>query len=221
MAFFEAEFPRAIGFQRTGGQGFNTSRIATQSGQETSNRNWQYPRAEYQLSLITPASVVGDTLGFIEAVRNFFLQVGGMADGFRFFDHLDCFADNEPMSLVSGSIWQFQKTYTLGGRTFVRPIYKPITSNVIDYRGLVLTNPPYNVPAPTFSVGNVLSSIDLTKGQATFSAVSGTPHATFYYDIPVRFTSDRFDPEVEPSSSGNRIIKWNSLGLIEVRPPNY
>jgi hypothetical protein len=67
----------------------------------------------------------------------------------------------------------------------------------------------------------VASSVDHVTGQVTFSSVSGTPHATFYYDIPVRLTSDKFEPEVEPSSTVNRLIKWNSLGLIEVRPPNY
>jgi uncharacterized protein (TIGR02217 family) len=215
MAFFECEFPRAIGFQRQGGPGFNTSIVAVQSGQEQRNRAWAYARAEYQASLVTPVSAVGNTDTFIEQVRTFFLQVGGMADGFRFYDHLDCIAVNEPLVLVSGSIYQLQKTYTLGGRTYTRPIYKPITSSVINYQGVNLTN------TVSITSGGTLSSVDHATGQVTLSGVSGTPHASFSYHIPVRLTSDKFEPEVEPSSSGNRVIKWNSLGLIEVRPPNY
>lgn len=137
-----------------------------------------------------------------------------MADGFRFYDHLDCQANGEAMVLVSGSIWQLQKTYSLGGRTYVRTITKPITSNVVDYTGVALPN-------TCIFTGGTGPTIDHTTGQVTFASVSGTPHATFQYHIPVRFTSDKFEPEVEPSSSGNRVIKWNSLGLIEVRPPNY
>ena len=209
------EFPRVIGFQRVGGPGFNTSIVAVQSGQEQRNRSWAFARAEYQASLVTPVSAVGNTDAFIEAVRTFFLQVGGMADGFRFFDHLDYQAMNEPMVLVTGSVWQLQKTYTLGGRTYVRAITKPITSSVINYQGVNLGN------TVSITSGGTLVSVDHTTGKVTLSGVSGTPHASFQYHIPVRFTSDKFEPEVEASSSNNRIIKWNSLGLIEVRPPNY
>ncbi len=217
MSFFEAEFPRAIGFQRTGGPTFNTAPFATQSGQETRNRNWAFARAEYSGSLITPVSAVGDLQGFIDNVYRFFLMVGGMADGFRFYDHIDCQASNEAMVLVSGSIWQLQKTYSLGGRTYVRTITKPITSSVVDYTGVSLAN------SISFT-GGTTPTIDHTTGKVTFASVSGTPHATFKYHIPVRLTSDKFEPEIQPSNdpaSGGRIIKWNSLGLIEVRPPNY
>ncbi len=215
MSFFEVEFPKAIGFQRQGGPTFNTAVVAVQSGQETRNRAWSFARAEYSASLVTPGSAVGNTDAFIEAVRNFFLQIGGMADGFRFYDHLDCIAVNEPMVLSSGSVWQLQKTYTLGGRTYVRTITKPITSSVIDYKGVNLAN------TVSITSGGTLSSVDHTKGLVTLAGVSGTPHASFSYHIPVRLTSDKFEPEVAASSSANRIIKWNSLGLIEVLAPNY
>lgn len=220
MSFFEVEFPRAIGFQRVGGQMFNTAVVGTQAGQETRNRNWLNPRAEYTASLITPASEVGATDAFIEAVRNFFLQVGGMADGFRFFDHLDCIASNEAMVVVTGSVYQLQKTYSLGGRTYVRAITKPITSSVVDFKGVAI-NPSSQPYVPLSVTGGTIVSTDHTTGKVTLSGVSGTPHATFSYHIPVRLTSDKFEPEVPPSSSLNRLIKWNSLGLIEVRPPNY
>src|SRR5262249_10181812 len=128
----------------------------------------------------------------------------------------DCIAANEPMVLVTGSIWQLQKTYSLGGRTYIRTITKPITGSVVDYKGVAMAN--------TVSIvsGGTLGSSDHTTGQITLSGVSGTPHASCKYHIPVRFTSDKFEPEIEESNVGaGAIIKWNSLGLIEVRPPNY
>src|SRR6185369_5434185 len=134
-----------------------------QSGQEQRNRAWSFARAEYQASLITPASAVGNTDTFIAQVETFFLMVGGMADGFRFYDHLDCIAVNEPMVLSSGSVWQLQKTYTLGGRTYVRPITKPITSSVIDYKGVNLTN------TVSIQSGGTLVSVDHQTGLATLS----------------------------------------------------
>jgi uncharacterized protein (TIGR02217 family) len=216
MSFFEAEFPRNIGFQRVGGAAFNTAIVGVQSGQEQRNRNWVNPRAEYQATLLTDPALAADTSVFIEGVRNFFLQVGGMADGFRFYDHLDCEANNEAMVLVSGLIWQLQKTYSLAGRSYVRTITKPITSSVVDYKGIALPN------SVTFT-GGTTPTIDHTTGKVTFASVSGTPHASFKYHIPVRLTSDKFEPEVQPSnvSAKHTVIKWNSLGLIEVRPPNY
>lgn len=213
--FFETEFIRKIGFRRTGGQMFNTAIVTTQSGQEQRNRSWQNPRAQYEALALMTSDSTEQRLAFIDAVRSFFLNVGGMADAFRFFDELDFQATNEPLVLVSGSIYQLQRTYVLNGRSYVRAITKPITSSVKDVYGNALSD--------TVSIvsGGTLVSVDETTGQVTLSGVSGTPHATFQYHIPVRFTSDKFEPEIEESSPGARLIKWNSLGLIEVRPPNY
>ncbi len=216
MSCFEVELCRKLGYQRTGGAAFNTAIVGTQSGQEQRNRNWANSRAEYAGNLMTPVERVADALQFIEDIRTFHLMVGGMADAFRFYDHLDCSAVNQAMVLVSGSIWQLQKTYGLGGRSYVRTITKPITASVLDYQGVALSN--------TVSIvsGGTISSVDHTTGQVTLTGVSGTPHATFKYHIPVRFTSDKFEPEVEESNvSGLPIINWKTLGLIEVRPPNY
>ena len=218
MAFFEVELCRKLGYQRVGGAAFNTGIVATQSGQESRNSNWLNPLADYAGNLITPVERVADALQFIEDIRTFHYMVRGTGDSFRFYDPLDCTAVNQAMVLVSGSIWQLQKTYALGGRSYVRTITKPITASVLDYQGVALTN--------TVSIisGATGPTVDHTTGQITFSSVTGTPHATFKYHIPVRLTSDKFEPEIQPSNdpnTGGRVIKWNSLGLIEVRPPNY
>jgi uncharacterized protein (TIGR02217 family) len=223
MSFLEAEFPRSIMFKRVGGQKFNTAVLDVQSGQEQRNRNWQNPRAEYVASLNTSAKRANQLLQFVEDVRTFFLLVGGMADGFRYYDPVDCVATNEPMVAALGGGWQLQKTYFRFGRTYVRTITKPIigTNTIWDYQG--------NYLADTLTVsGGSIVSVDHTTGIVQLSGVTGTPTASFRYHIPVRLTSDKFEPELQESNLNpigggpvQPIIEWHSLGLIEVRPPNY
>jgi uncharacterized protein (TIGR02217 family) len=217
MAFFETEFPRkGLSFQRVGGIGFNTSVIPVQSGQEQRNRAWANPRREYSGSLILTSELSTPlNIAIYNDVEKFLMMVGGQGDGFRFYDELDCQATNEAMVLVAGAVWQLQKTYALNGRTLVRTITKPITSSVKDYQGNALTN------SVTIVSGGTLVSVDHTTGQVTLSGVSGTPHASFNYHIPVRLTSDKFEPQIEQSGPAARLIKWNSVGLIEVLAPNY
>lgn len=42
-------------------------------------------------------------------------------------------------------------------------------------------------------------------------------------DIRVRFDTDEFNLQIEPSdvAGGQPVVSWNSLVLVEVRPPNY
>jgi len=215
---FETEFPRkGLSFQRLGGPAFNTDPIGMQSGQEQRNRNWANARRKYSGSLIlTSEASTPLPIAIYSAVEAFFM-VGpaGQYDSFRFYDELDCVATNQAMVLVSGSVWQLQKTYALNGRTYVRTITKPITSSVKDYQGNALAD------TVVITSGGTLVSVDHTTGQVTLSGVSGTPHATFSYHIPVRLTSDDFEPQISQSPQGARLIKWNSLSMIEVLPPNY
>ncbi len=212
MAFFETEWFTSTQFLRSGGPGFNVQILGVQSGQEQRNSIWANPRAEYQCSIITPASENSNRQGFIDKIRTFWLMVGGQADGFRFYDQHDCIATNEPMALVSGSIYQLQKTYSLNGRTYVRTIYKPINASVKDYQGNSLAN--------TISVtGGTIVSVDHTNGQVTLSGVSGTPTASFKYHIPVRFDTKNFEPEAQESEQG-LFVKW-SFNLIEVLSPGF
>lgn len=222
MAFFETVFPQKIAFRRSGGQAFNTAVIGVQSGQEQRNRNWANARRKYTATLLASNdSNLTSMIADIHAVQLFHLLVGGMGDAFRFFDELDCQGTNENLVVVPASSnlqWQLSRTYSLGGRSYVRPITKPIGSPAIDYEGNALSE----TVTITNLAGGTLGSIDHTTGIVTFSlAPTGTPQASFQYHIPVRFNSDHFDPEIEPSAPGSRFVKWNSLELVEVMPPNY
>lgn len=219
MSFNEWEFPRKIAFRRSGGQMFNTTVIGVQSGQEQRNQNWAGARRKYMATLLASTdSGLSAFLATIQAVQVFHFLTAGMENSFRFYDELDGQATNEPMVVVPGTSnlqWQLQRTYTLGGVSVTRAITKPIGSPAIDYLG--------NSLSETVVVsGGTVTSIDHTTGIVTFSpAPGGTPTASFQYHIPVRFLSDEFDPEIEESGPNARLVKWNSLGLIEVFPPNY
>lgn len=219
MAFFEVEFPRAIEFEQDGGPAFNTDVVITQSGQESRNRNWAGTGGDYTASVVAAQNAAGTSAAFIDAVRDFFFMIGGRGDSFRYFDPIDNQATGEAMVVVpatSNLQWQLQRTRTLGGRTFIRAITKPITASVVDYRGNALTNTVTIHPS-----GGTLASVDHTTGIATFSvAPSGTPTADFQYHIPVRLSVDKFTPKVARSGKGNRIVRWN-FGLVITRPPNY
>jgi uncharacterized protein (TIGR02217 family) len=225
MAFFEAEFPRAIEFEQDGGPAFNTYVFTTQSGQDTTNRNWAGTRGEYTASVVAAEDPTGTSAAFAEAVRAFFMLLGGKADPFRYFDPIDNSAGSyagkpsEPMVVVPGTSnlqWQLTKTYSLGGRTYQRAITKPIGPGVVDY-----LNKAFAESVVVHQTGGTVSSIDHTTGIVIFSvAPSGTPTADFQYHIPVKLTTDKFAPRVVRSGKGNRITRWN-FGLIIGNPPNY
>lgn len=65
--------------------------------------------------------------------------------------------------------------------------------------------------------------------RAFFLAAKGKANSFLFWDhvigqqIRVRFDTDSFDAQIEPSdvAGGKPIISWNSLALIEVLPPNF
>lgn len=239
MAFLEIEFPRNISYHRLGSaSGFSTSVNQGQSGQESRNQNWANSRGEWTVSVQTPgpAQFPGPGGGegprresFVETLIAFHLNVAGKAIAFRFKDHLDCSIAGQTIGVGNGSktIFQLIKSYTIGSRTYVRNITKPIMSAVMDYQGNALAN------SVTIAVnGTPLSmagnwTVDYTTGIITFAsaptngAVITTPTGQFHY--PVRFDVDKLPVEVMPSAvgSGAPIVSINAVPLLEVLPPNY
>lgn len=221
MSFFEVEFPRAISYKAVGGPSWNTFVVDVASGSEQRNRNWAKARGKWTVSLITPASAAASRQTFAEALETFFLMIGGRADGFRFFNHLSFYAGNQPVVAATSGI-QLQRTYSLASRTYVRTITKPITSSVKDYQGNALTNTVVIKTSGGATRDPATYTVDHTTGIVT-GTVDVTDLASFQYHIPVRLDTDDFQMQIEDSdvSSGDPIVSWNSLSLVEVRPPNY
>ena len=215
--FFECEFPRAVAFQAEGGDTFSTIVNEGFSGFEQRNRNWAQTRAEYQISLDHKPS------SYYEMVRAFWLNVGGRADAFRFFDPLNFQATNQLCAEVddspyTGCVFQLQCSYAAGSRTYTRTISKPITSAVERFDG---TYCPDTVSV--FVNGSPQTSgwtLDETTGLLTFAeAPAAIPTASFEFHIPVRFDTDKGKAVIEPSNvaGGNALVNWPGVDLIEVR----
>jgi uncharacterized protein (TIGR02217 family) len=209
MAFFEVEFPTTISYQAVGGPAFSTNVNEAFSGAEQRNRNWAKVRGKWTVSLITPAGMARQN--FIDLLESFFLVLGGKADGFRLKDHKDFQAVNQPLIAAPGGA-QLAKTYTIGNRSYVRAVTKPITSAIKDYKGNALAD------TVTFAGGGAL---DPTTGIIT----GGTPGAlaSFQFHHPVRFDTDEFAGTMEEANvaGGEPILSWNAIALLEVRPPEY
>jgi uncharacterized protein (TIGR02217 family) len=217
--FFECEFPRTISFKAMGGPAASTFVVGAESGAEQRNRNWAQFRRRYTISLITAAARNADRQAFVDQLHTFFYMIAGKADAFRFYDHLDNQAIQEPVAALGGGAYQLQRTYALGGRSYVRTITKPITAATIDYQGNALAT---TVALFNSGGGLLTGTTDQTTGIVT--GASGTvAKATFQYHIPVRLDTDDCQIQVEDSATGDGrpIVSWNSLALVEVKPPNY
>lgn len=232
MSFFETEFPRTISYKAVGGPMFNTSVNEGLSGFEQRNKNWATARGQWTVSLQTPSGYGGARQTFVDLIRGFFLNVGGMGDAFRLFDHLDNKATSEIIGVGDGVTTQFQlqKTYVIGNRTYIRLISKPITSRVKDYAGNSLTDTvtvykggvAQTHNAGYVSGGGVQITLDETIGVITFA----TPPAAYsviswdgQHHYPVRFDNDAFPIQVEDSDTkdGMPLVSIASLQLKEVR----
>lgn len=235
MSFFEVEFPTQISYKAIGGPGFNTTVNPAFSGQEARNKNWSLSRGQWTVSLLTPSPEKLQALGltrqqYIDLLNGFFLVVSGKGDAFRLKDHKDYLALGMPLSpaIADGTnrVFQLQKVYTIGGRTYTRTITKPITAAVNDYAGNALANTvfPYigGVKQTTnYSVDQTTGILTFAAGHAPTALAAMTADSQFHY--PVRFDTDQLPIQTEESdfAGGEPIISVNSVGLIEVRPPNY
>jgi uncharacterized protein (TIGR02217 family) len=226
MSFFECEFPRMLSYRAVGGPGFSTVVNEGFSGYEQRNRNWSQSRAKWVVSLQTPTAFAGQRMQFIDLLESFFLNVGGKADAFRLFDHKDHWGVTQPLGTGNGStrVFQVQKTYTTGTRSYVRPVKKLIGPPATDYQGK-----PLALQLSVFLNG-VLDpganyTVDCTTGLITFNAAPAAGvavTASFQYHYPVRLDTDDMAIQVEESSfattsADGPLVSWGSITLTEVR----
>lgn len=221
MAFWETEFPRAMDFNVTGGDGFSTTVNKGFGGGEGRNRNWTK-----SLSIFNVAFKAKD-IDYIEKVRNFFLNVGGQWDGFRFWWPLDYKLENQIIATATGvanPTFQLVKTYTASDRTYVRTVTKPIMSDVKDFEGNAMTD---TIILRDNGVTKTLSTdydVDSTTGEIAchFTPLAGhliTVDGQFH--IPVRFNVDDMSAAQIIESDvygGNPLTSWTGIALLEIRP---
>lgn len=198
MAFIETRFPVDIAYGSAGGPEYSTDIVITQSGHEQRNQNWSAARLRYN------AAYGVRTQSQLDALIGFFRARKGRADGFRFKDWTDYKTTAHPIGTGNGSATQFQlvKTYASGSVTETRIVTKPVAGSVSVYLAGILQ---------TSGV-----TISTTTGIITFATAPGNGvaiTASFEFDVPVRFDTDRLSAALE--SYG--ISTVNDIPLIEVR----
>src|ERR1700674_4560379 len=123
---------------------------------------------------------------------------------------------------------------TVGGDTFNTSV--EVTSGGQEFRNGNWAGPrrKYTIslitPASADRAGSGVTRLQFAQAlRALFDAAQGKLNAFGYHDdvfnedVIVRFDTDEFNIQIEPSdvAGGFPIISWNALVLIEVRPPNY
>lgn len=202
MAFFEQQFPPEISKDMTGGPRFFTRKAHMTGGQRDTNRLSQYPLQEY--SLAQPARTGDD----FEALRAFFYVVGGDADGFRFKDWSDYKATiaNTSTTLISTDVYQLNRTYAFGSRTFTRPIFKPV-SGIQVYR--TRSGSTSNITGTT--------AVDAATGRITVTGHVALDTYTWsgHFDVPAAF---RDPAAVFRIIGGSKMLtEWASIEIEEIR----
>lgn len=204
MSFVETpRFPDNIAYGSGGGPEFKTFVFEGQSGVEQRHQAWSRHRARYDVSY-----GIRDTTD-MDTVRAFFYNMAGKAVGFRFKDWADYTLTDENIGTGDGVTTTFNitKTYTTGAETYVRRIFKPISTGfVVKVNGVTQTE----------GGGNDYT-IDYTTGIVTFNGGSIPPNTeavtvTGEFDVPVRFDTDRLSAAHE----GFLQETWSSIPLVEI-----
>jgi uncharacterized protein (TIGR02217 family) len=198
MGFVEVQFPTDISYGSSGGPEYTTDIVTSVSGHEQRNVQWSQARARFNVAHGVKTKAQLDTL------IAFFRARKGKAYGFRFKDWTDYQASAQALGTGNGSMTQFHlvKKYTSGSVTEIRTITKPVTGTVSVYANGVLASSGVSVDAAT--------------GVVTFSAAPAAGvaiTASFEFDVPVRFDTDRLSARLEAYG----VHSWQDISLVEVR----
>lgn len=197
-AFFETpRFDETISYGSTGGPGFKTFVFEGDSGRDGTLFTWDVVRGQWNLERAINSKEEFDV------VRAFFYNCRGKARGFRFKDHFDFEAVDEPCSgLVNGVNDEFAlvKRYSAGSLTFDRRIFKPVSGTLT---------------VKVDGVGASISGVDYTDGTFTINTpptIGQVVTASFEFDVPVRFDTDVLSASYE----GFQLQTWSGIPLIEL-----
>lgn len=202
---------------------FSTSITAVSSGDERRNQNWSHPL----LTLTAPQGI--ECYEDLNDLYEMFLVTAGPFHTFPIRDPND-FASRRLLSAghappltrtdqVIGegdgirTVFQLIKTYTFGGRSYVRTIHHPVVSSV-----LVGINGMDPAAVPSNQGGPYQWAVDRQTGEIVFDKPIRDGQivtAGYLFDIEVRFESDdSFDAIV----TSWKVSGHSALTFIEVRP---
>jgi uncharacterized protein (TIGR02217 family) len=197
----EIVFPTDVDYGMTGGQEFNTTIGAGNTGYEARNQNWVNPRRRYEITAGQKSKAQHQTLlGFFNARK-------GKFRSFLLYDWSDFDVTGQSIGTGTGGALtlQLKKTYADAANPTDRTIKKPKNGTVKIYVNAVL-----QVEGVDYTVSYTLGTITFLVGHYPAGGAAVTADFEFY--TPVRFDADKPDFVIEP---GN-IYTWNSVPMLEV-----
>jgi uncharacterized protein (TIGR02217 family) len=199
MSFHEVQFPTDISYGSSGGPEFHTTIAELGSGFEQRNVDWAQARAKYNVAW----GVKSDTQ--LDALLHFFNARKGKAYGFRFKDWTDFKVTDCEIGVGDDSEDEFQliKTYSSGGETYNRNIFKPVSGTVVIYLDDIDTE------------GSGWA-VDTTTGVIDFVTPPGPGvrvDADCEFDVPCRFDVDHLPLSLDEFNINSSL----DIRLIELR----
>ena len=192
MNFHEVRLPARLAFGSTGGVERRTEIVTLASGHERRSTPWMHGRRRWLIGGgVRSLEDLADLTAFFEARR-------GRLYGFRLRDFADWRASDEPIGVGDGTRTMFQLSKGYGD--YRREISKPVAGTV---------------QVTVAGVGRQ-ATVDAASGTVTLAsapAVGASVTASFEFDVPVRFDSDRLDVTLESFEAG-RVV---AAPLVEVR----
>jgi uncharacterized protein (TIGR02217 family) len=206
MSFIETpRFPKCPSFGYTSTPKYSVTITRTISGAERRNRNWSRPLLRFDCT-VGPRGEED-----VQEILEFWHAMGGPEVGFRFRDYLDYKTVRVHQSItpfdqlldpITPTTFQLVKGYTVGARTQLRKIHKPVSGTIrVSENGVEITQ-----------------GLDWNLNYATgLLTIVGTPAGPIRwggeFDVPVRFDSE-FPVELMDSK-----IESVQFALTEIRDP--
>lgn len=186
MGFHEVDFPQDIGYGTSGGPGFSTTIVETDSGAEQRIANWSVPRHQWN------AAYAVRTYAQLQVLKNFFAARLGSANGFRFKDFFDF------TSHVDGKSAHTKDDVSLGFGDAIEDEFQLVKKYGSDpVRTFKVTKPVNGTVLIAFDGTLKTLGADYTVNDATgivvFTTIPGAGvdvTAGYQYNKPVRFAED-------------------------------
>ena len=196
MPFHAIRFPLDISLASRGGPERATDVVTLASGREERNSRWAQSRRRYN------AGYGVKSRADMAAVLAFFEERRGRFHSFLWRDGLDHAATDEAIGTGDGETVSFQlvKRYGASFDPYLRPISKPVSGTVVVKVDGVVTD---------VATDPLTGIVTLAEPPAEEAAVT----ASFEFDVPVRFDTDRLDIELSSFDAAEA----PGIPLIEVR----
>lgn len=194
MAFDNVRLPEQIEQGAQGGPEFQTTIVALGTGAEQRNVDWLAQRCSYDIGY-----GVQHKEDFAEIIKFFYARLG-RARGFRFKDWTDFEAVDQQIGVGDGTntIFQLRKNYTSLVQ-YQRKITRPVSGTVsVRVDGVTAA----------FSVNVNTGVVTMSVAPANGAVVT----ASFEFDVPVRFDSDKLDLNAKT----DKVAAIPSIEIVEL-----